>query len=468
MKTKADFQDAIAAAISGYPLAAQRYQARDPILLAQLDAMATMLALYSAEQDVAAMEPFTKARDVTVLADAAVKGILPFGSPQRARIAVANSSAVPLVINAGRRLQDMQGRTWVVDTGATVAPSATGTVTAYQRDERTITHTVTASQPFYRIEVTQPQSGRYIASVRVVDGSSNEYTYQPDFVNVETGATVFNLLTDEARKLYVEFGATGLVGYQPGAGESFSIIVTETEGAVSLSPGSQFAFEYSTSLYDAGAKLTLDAVLSPGAAPMDIATMREVTAYPSIYSSNAVYLASFDFVIRRKLSPFRFLSVWNEQVEESVRGASVNNINTLFIAAQKDGVSSGTLQSQITAIVKAADDSYKLSFVSVVETTIAVAITAYVSTAYDFTAVEQQIRELILANYGRDSAFAKRGRSRILNKAVYDLLEANVPALQGAISDFDVTITNPIGGVLPEEYRYVSTGSLTITVSQAE
>ena len=75
MKTKQDFEQVAAAAITDYPLAAQLFQARDQRLLARIGAEAAMLALYSQQQDVAAMEPFTKARDVTVLADAAVKGV---------------------------------------------------------------------------------------------------------------------------------------------------------------------------------------------------------------------------------------------------------------------------------------------------------------------------------------------------------------------------------------------------------
>lgn len=467
MKTKADFQQAIADAISAYPTAAQRYQARDPVLLAKLDAMATMLAMASADQDVAAMERYTKARDVTVLADGAVKGILPFGTPQRSRITVVNSSAVPLPIVTGRRLQDTQGRVHVVDTGATIAASSTGTVTAYQRDERTISHTVSVSQPFYTVTVPNPEDGKLISSIRVIGPDSTEFAYNPDFVNVADGEKCFNLLSDETRVLYVQFGASGLAGYQPEAGEVFSIIIGETEGAIQIASGSPFAFEYAASLYDSGAKMTLDAVLSPGAAPMDVSTMRDVTNYPSIYSESAVYLANFDFLLRRKLSPFRFLSVWNEQVEEAVRGADVDNINTLFISAQKDGVDAPTLQAQMADIIAAADDSYRLSFVDTVETEIPMTVTAYIQTVYDFAAVEQQIREQILAAYGRDSAYAKRGRTRILTKAVYNLLEASVQALQGANSDFGVAIDDPPEDILPEEYRYVSDASLTVNVEQA-
>lgn len=465
MKTKADFQQAALSAISEYPTAAQAYQARDPRFLAKLDAMATMLALLSAEQDVAAMEPWTKARDVTVLADAAAKGILPFGRATRVKIAVTNPSASPLAINVGRRLLDTQGRLYVVDLGATIPAAGSGYVHAVQRSEVSFEHKTGLSAPFYQIEVPQPDAGKHIENVRLLDSSTTtEYAYTADFVNVEAGAHVFHLMTDENRRVLITLGAAELIGVQPASGSTFNVIVNQTEGAIELSAGSLFSFEYSASLYENGAVLTLDSVLSPGANPMDIATMREVISYPSVYDSSAVYLGNFDFLVRRNLSPFTFLSVWNEKREEEARGPSVDNINTIFVSALKAGVVQADLEDQIEAIILRADDSYKVSFVAANEVEIAVSITASVATIYDTASVTQQIKELFLANYGIDSPFAKRGQTRILKKDVFKLLRDNVQALQDRVSDLDVTITDPPGSMMPEDFRYVSNLSLTVTV----
>src|SRR5690606_37397032 len=104
----------------------------------------------------------------------------------------------------------------------------------------------------------------------------------------------------------------------------------------------------------------------------------EISAYPSVYNSSAVYLGNFDFLIRRNLGPFRFLSIWNEYKEEQVRGADIDNINTLFVTAVKDGVDDATLRSQIYDAIKAADDSYKIKDVAVDEIEIPVVIVAKV------------------------------------------------------------------------------------------
>jgi hypothetical protein len=465
-KTKADFQQLIAAEISNYPTAAQFYQARDPRLLAQLDAIAAMFAMLSAEIEVAAAEPFTKARDATVLADASVKGVLPFGKPTLVKLAVTNANTTPVSITAGRRILDTRGRVFVVQAGATVPGNTTGYVTAYQRLTRTFTHTIEESRPFYTVEVPQPEPGRYFVSVEVRLGTAT-FAYRPGFVNVAVNELAFHLFSDEQRRLYIEFGAANIAAYQPSTGEVVTVTVFETEGAIELAAGSKFAFEYSSGPLDTRVTLVLDSVLEPGSAPMDTSTMREVVSYPSTYDQSAVYLGNFDFLIRRNMSPLVFLSVWNERLEEAVRGPSEDNINTLFVAARKTGVAQPTLEAQIEKVIMAADDSYRIAHVDIEDVEIPVTIVAKVQDVYDFTAVGQRIRELVLAEYGVDSAWAKRGQSRILKKRIYDILENNIQALQGAGSDLDVMITDPEEDMLPEQFRYVSNDSLTVTVEQA-
>lgn len=155
-KTKRDFQNLIADEISNYPTAAQLFQARDPRLLASLDAIAAMLAMMSAEQDVAAAEPFTMARDATVLAEGAIKGVLPFGKATLVQVLATNPGATPVLIATGRRLLDTQGRAFIVQTGATVPAAGSAFVTAYQQEQSSFEHAVTVSQPFYMIEVPRP------------------------------------------------------------------------------------------------------------------------------------------------------------------------------------------------------------------------------------------------------------------------------------------------------------------------
>lgn len=466
MIPKSKFQEAIAASISNYPTAAVLYRAKDPRLLAQLDAIATMLSMLSSEIGVAAAEPFTKARDVTVLADASIKGVLPFGSPAIAQLRVANATATPFAVLTGRRILDTQGRVYVVESGATIPANGSALVTAKQRTESSFDHTVTVGAPFYVIAIPDRDPGRYPTDVKVVDSIGTQYTYSPEFLNVDIDQKVFHLFTDEQRQLFIEFGASGLTGFQPPAGEVFTVTVAETEGKIELPAGSKFAFEYTSSPAEIRATIALEEMLSLGSSPMDISTMREVANFPSIYDSSAVYLGNFDFLIRRNLSPFRFLSVWNEQIEEAVRGPSVDNINALFVSATKDGVATATLRAQIEAVVKAADDSYRFKWVTPVPQIIPVQITAIIPSVYDPVATAQQIKEIVLAEYGPDSNFSRKGQTRVLYRRLYDLITAGVQAVQSVTGDLIITVDDD-DEIMPESYRYVSEASITVTVEQA-
>ena len=467
MKSKKEFQQAIAAEISNYPRAAALFRARDPSLLASLDAMAAMLAMGSAEQDVAAAEPFTMARDATVLADAAAKGILPFGLPTQVEALVENANGVAFNLATGRRVLDTQGRTFVVVAGVTVPANDSATVTLRQESERSFDHTVTISQPFYQIEVPAPAEGKAIVKVRVIRSADNEeFQWNPEYINILPGAKSFHLLSDADQRLLVEFGAEDLAGYNPNAGETYTTIITDTEGDITVAVGSTFAFEYSALPAEALVKMTMSEVTSRGRGALDVATLRTICKYPSIHDLSAVFLGNFDFLVRRNLSPFRFLSVWNEQLEETVRGADVDNINTIFVAATKDGVLDSVLFEQIKAVILRADDSYRVRSVPFDEIEIPVSVAAKVHSVYDFAQVEQQIREQILAAYGRDSAFAKSGQNRVLYKSIYRLLERSVPALQGDRADLEVEVSDASGPILPEQYRFVSDASLVVTVEQ--
>ena len=465
MKTADEFKALIAAAVSQYPEAAQFYRARDPRLLAPLDAMATMAAMLSSEMDVQAAEPFTKARDVTVLADAAVKGVLPFGHPTRAKIKITNINGASFPVVSGRKLNDTQGRSYVTDLGATIPANDFAYIEALQQSESSFVHTVYASIPFYQIAIPARAAGKHIVSI-AVQGEVYAFNYVADFVNVDIGERTFHLETDETQQLYIQFGAEGIAGYQPSVGEQFTVTVVETEGEISLAAGSDFSLEYTGSIYENGAELVLDEILYPGASPMDIATLREVTNYPSIYDSSAVYLGNFDFLIRRNLSPFDFLSVWNEQTEERVRGADVDNINRLFVASAKDGVLDATLRSQIAAVIVDADDSYRITHVDIVEEEINIEVIGYTSPVYDFAAVAQQVRELILADYGQYSAWAKRGGAKIPYKKIYEMLQKYVQAFQGEGSDIRVAVTytgNDDGEAKTDKAYTRSSTTVTVT-----
>jgi hypothetical protein len=466
--TLADFQAAIAAEISNYPLAAQLYQAGDPRLLAQLGANATMLAMVSQQLDIQSMEPFVKARDTTVLADATLKGILPFARPARVTLTVENvDKANKLTISIGRRFTGEQGRVYVAETGVVINPGATGTVTARQMTTRTFRHVVAGSVPFYSVQIPQPTDSEQEISGVLVSIGGVPYPYTPEFSNLAANEPGFVIETDEQRRLFAKFGWKDTFGVQPGNGAAIDFIIEETYGVSSLAVAQPFTFESASLPADQIAKIRLESVIFPGANPVDIQTMREWAQYPSTYDSSAVYLGNFDFLVRRNLPNIRFLSVWNEQIEESVRGPSVKNINCLFVAALMDGATVAWLRSQISQIIGNADDSYRIRFIDRVEVEVPITVNAQVSVVHDPDDVKAKIKSVLLGLYGRDAAVVKQGMVLPNHKRIYDALRNGIPALQDAASDVQISIPSPDPAVMPEHYRYMSEASMTVSVTQS-
>ena len=89
---------------------AARMAVGDPAITASIGAMTSMFAMVSQQIELAASEVFSKGRDTTVLADAAMKGILPFARPARLSLLINNATAAPLYIAFGRRLLDHMAR----------------------------------------------------------------------------------------------------------------------------------------------------------------------------------------------------------------------------------------------------------------------------------------------------------------------------------------------------------------------
>jgi hypothetical protein len=468
--TRDELLAALASEVQSRPMAALYYQAGDPRTIAQLGAIATMLSMVSAQIDIAATEPFQKTRDTTVLADATMKGILPFARPARMTLAVQNPTAGAVTIGTGRFLLDAFGRVYTTEVGATIAAGATGSITVKQMTSRTFTHTVSGSVPFYAVQIPPNDDADQVISglyVTVGTGASAvSFPFTPEFQNLAADEPGFTIETDELRRLFVKFGWESTFGVQPTNGTVINFTIEETFGASDLTADAPFTFMDTVSTSDRQLTMKLASMIYPGADAINIETLREWARYPSGYDSSAVYLGNFDFLIRRNIFPFRFLSVWNEQLEESVRGANVASINKLFVAALMDGVDTTWMQAQIRQVVAAADDSYGVKFVPVVETPLAVTISAEVSVVHDTGDVQSQIKSAILKLYGRDSNAAQSGMLRLNSKRMAKQLETEVTALQDDGSDFRITIAD-LSDPLPEQFRYVSDASLTVTVTQA-
>jgi hypothetical protein len=482
MLTVSDFMTRVDAIISDYPDIEARYRAGDPVIKMQLQAVATMLAMQSAEQEVTAAEPFEKTRDVTVLADAAIKGLLPMAKPAVFSVSVTNTGSTGHTLATGRTLIDSAGRYCSVVDPVTIAAGATATCQVRQVAIEASTTTVTDGSAFYEIEVPSSADDAALCSVDVLV-NGDRFEYRPRFVNTNPGDQVFTLEVNIDRQVLVRFGMAGVVGYQPQPGDEITINAGYCFGSVEPEYQSPFQLLYQQYPEDAYLTMAMDTIVTDGMNSMSISQLRELAKYPAVYDQNAVFLGEFDRMLRLAFPGVQFLSVWSEKLEEVVRGPSVTNMNCLFVACYFGAseavqyetttdlapnlIAAANLTANQLALQQAildADDSYRVRFYTPVIRTLAITVAAVVPTSFVATEVRSQIIAALVDAYGMASTAAKRGGMKPSNRGVSRLLESSVAALAVDGADYSVTVPDIAETVRPELWRYVDESSVTVTV----
>lgn len=463
--TKDDFYAAATNLLSSYKNVNLYASAGDPRILCQIGAQATMLAMISSQLDTDKFEPFVKSRDGTVLSDAALKGILPLGRACQVTLAVENSDTADVTLGAQRRLLDQKGRIYELDSSVTIPAGEVASVTAQQLRRRSIKHTVTSASDFYRIQVALSADDMYLNTLAVFR-DEDQFAYTPDWFNVSSGDLAYQVESDELRQMWVCFGRTSVIGYGVKTGDVFNLDITECNGEITdLQTNSEFNLEYVYSAAETSLKISLDSIEDNGADPHSISELRVMARYPAIYDHNAVYLGQFDFLLRRYLAGIRFLSVWNEQIEEGVRGASVDNINCLFVSGLVKGMASSAFQDRVKTLIARADDSYRIKFVPAALVAVPLTVTGSIAISWDRATVEAQIRALLLDTYGDGSTEVSQGMTQPLRKArINRLLRENIDAFRDDNANYDVQLTLPTT-LLPEQFLYLSSASITVTLT---
>lgn len=486
MFTKADFQSAIENTLDAYPAIAALYQAKDPRILQHLEAMATMLAMLSAQIEVAQAEVFEKSRDSTILADAAMRGIVPKARAARVQLSVHNSGEASFHISAGTKLLDAQGRAWETENSANIEAGQSLQIQAIQRWSKKIRHIVQNSTAFYAIEVPQADNGDHLQSMAISD-MDGDFAFRDRYVNIGANEKTFHVEADESQRIFVRFGIENVVGWQPRNGDILNLNIWYTAGIVHVNQDAPFYFEYLTSPAQSKIEITMQSMIEEGGTPFSMDVLRQIAKYPSVYDNNAVFLGEFDYLIRRNFGDLQFLSVWNEAKEERARGANIENINTIFIACMssagtelskeqntgEDNITPNKIEaSALTETQKAiakkvleADDSYKVQFYTPILAKIQAQVTANVGNAHQADIIKKQIQTVLLDEFGKNSFFSKKGGQRLTLQRIYTLLRKKIAALAELGADMHVQITEPQNwSNLPEMWRFISKDSLDVQV----
>lgn len=468
MLTKEDFLQKIEATAMKYPRMAALFHAGDPRYFQMQEALAEMLAMISQQMEVSSQEPFVKSREATILADAAVKGLLFTASPAEMTLKVINDNDSSVYIGVGRVLLDANGRYYKTIKPLTLAASSEGELSVSQETQETQTVVIDNPTPFMGIEVQQPEDGSFITGLSVV---VNDDVFLPTYRynGVQAGEKVFHVESDEFKRIYVKFGYNGVIGVEPPLNSTVRIIRTTSFGNILPEIESPFSLEYLQNENEANLKFEMKLLTKAGVNPVSLSTLKELCKYPSVYDDNAVYLGEFNRLVKARFGDLPFLNVWNEQKEELARGANIDNVNTLFYSFKKsnsDLREDTAIKNEIERIIKAADDSYKVKFVAPTIKKIQVNIKATISRLYEADTVKQQIYDVLISTFGENS-IGKVGRAYLRNKIIADLLLKNIAAIADQRSDIDVTFTLPDADK-PEVFCFMDTGSIIVNVETSE
>jgi hypothetical protein len=476
MLTQADFESRLVASLTDASIY-ERYQAGDPLVLQQLRANAAYLKLLADEVDVATVEPFIKARDRSIIADATNKGILPVGKACQHVIEVINRSASSIMLSQGREIEDSSGgRPWRLLASITVASGQTGEVTAEQSTLREVTYTVPTTEPFHT--VTLPiTDGMVLAGLQVTDDTvpANVYQRVPRWMGSAKLDYAISVTTDSLRRILVQFGDDDRVGRTAQTGQVLTFHLTECYGAVDSARLKDAALSriLTANEQQVSVRFKSGGLVRGGADPLSVSQLRLLASYPALYDENAVFLGNFDYRIRVDfMARCNYIAVWNESVQERAYGSvTIADINHLHLAVSaKNSGEQGVIEGDIGQKIGGYDSLYvgRTRVHDVVERPYQLTISGRIAAVNDVDSVAAQLRGLLTGLYGRGSIAASRWLSDGFNhQEMSKLIRDNIPAFQDRISDFEVRGEDlSSNAIKPHEWVYLTDDSITVELSR--
>jgi hypothetical protein len=468
--------ESIGSNINDYPEIAERWRAGDPTVRAMMTSIVEAVVFLKRDNEINTIEPFIKSNNRTIIADAINKGILPVATPCQHQVTVQNSSDVTLTLSQGRLIEDGTGRQWRLLAAVTVASNEVKTVLAEQSIVNRVDMTVPINEPFYTVALSTTEDA-YFAGISVVNTTTGEvYQHTPKFMNAGINTPSFTLQSDNLTNINVIFGATDRAGKTVQTGEVYQIAITQSYGEVDPASLSQAAL--SEVYLESENQLTLyfksGDMVRAGANPLTINQLRLLASFPSMYDRNAVFMGNFTFLVMQHfMTRFNYMAIWNETVHERYYGADVSNINHLNLTVVAKSSSASERAQLITDIKQlvARADSLLEDRVRVKTVTLRpyqITITGRLAAVHDIDSVRTQIKELLLAGYGKGSLAASHHNADGFNRQeIATRIRSTISAFQDRISDFTV-IGEDVASqpVKPHEWAFLDTNSITINLTR--
>lgn len=459
-------------ALQNYPEIYARYKAGDRTVTAPINVMQHIMAELSRDIDVAEIEPFIKSREATILADASNKGILPLGVPCQHKVTIVNKGTQRVTILAGRVFDDGQGRPWRFLQNAEVQAGQEVEVLAEQSQVREIQKTIIETVLFnqFSLEFTDDMS---LVDMQVTDQDSNIYSFITKWMNAKAGDYSITLKTNTLREIILEFGDSTRFGRTLEANTTLNITIKETYGEIDTVALKE-AMLQQTNNSDEGKlsiRFTTGGLVRMGANPLTIDQMRLLASYPT-HDDNAVFLGNFEFLVRKNfMSRCHYINVWNEQIQEQHYGASLDNINHLFVCVvPKHSGEYELICNEIERLISRVDSLYSfgnVKFVNAVQRPFNLMIKAILSPVHDPEMVQEQIKTLLISNYGKEQLATSLNQPDGFNiQEIISLINKNIPAFQDRQSDFKVDFVD-IGTVKPNDWIFINAASISFDIQRS-
>ena len=474
MPTLQRIKDVTLVALQNYPEIAARYAAGDPTVSAQINAFLHVMSEMSRDIETSELEPFIKSREATILADATNKGILPFAVPTKHLIEIINQHNAPMVLQSNRVFMDGQGRPWRLLQHAEIPANGSAEILAEQSEIRQLDYVSISSEPFHQYKLLI-QDDLHLVRLSVRDQDQNQYHFITRWMNAKAGDYAVTLKTDTLRGITMEFGDSNSFGRTLEANTRLTIDVIESFGYLDPSVLKEAMLDEIQTANESKLilKFKTNGLVSMGADPLSVDQMRLLASYPT-HDANAVFLGDFDFLVRKNfMARTNYLNVWNEAIHERYFGASIDNINHLFVSFMpKHPNETATLREEIGRLITMADSLYSghnTVFVDVEPRVFQVQIQGTLAPSHNKELVEEQIRTLLLSNYGREKIATSYHLSDGFNlQEIIKLINQNIVAFQDRQSDFriyteDLT-DNP---VKPNQWLYMDESSITFNFQRS-
>ncbi|MDO5769030.1 MAG: hypothetical protein Q4P13_05955 [Psychrobacter sp.] len=460
--------------LNDYPDIAERWRAGDPTVRAMIMSMVETVYWLSRDNDVNIIEPFIKSKDRTIIADAINKGIMPVATACQHLLTIENNSNATVTLSQGRQVDDGTGRQWRLMAAVTILAGQSKKVVAEQSDIKRIPLTIPVSEPFYSVTINATD-GAYLAGIGVTNTTTGEaYKHTPKFMNAGQNEPVYTLHSEDLATITITFGDSSRAGKTVQAGEVYEIELTQSYGEVDPDSLRQAGL---VNLYTADeAKLNLyfkkGEIVRMGADPLSVAQLRLLASFPSMYDRNAVFMGNFDFLIRwHFMQRFNYMAIWNENTQDKYYGPSLDNINHLNLTVvAKYNAEAPRLIEEIKLMVAKADSLLdgRVRVKAMENRPYQITINGRLAAVHDIEQVSTEIKELLLANYGKGSLAASHPNLDGFNlQEIATRMRATIKAFQDRISDFTVSgedlSANPIK---PHQWVYLDESSIVINLTR--